>query len=888
MSSRALRRLQREQEEQKDLALLQEENASETDEEQDQDELPHLADHLQKKGNAFDFLNSANDEESDDDDDDDHQPEKTLNEVESSKDLRKVGGVTAQDSGDGVGDQSDRPRKKKSKKKKKKAAKGKASQSHTPAPEIAKEQPELDEIDLALKSLKVKGEEASEDGQKPALDTGLQRLYKVLATDSKHLNALNEMKKLFGNIVLETENEGEARPAGRRRGRRQELVDLGGALAGINSPASRGQRLAGLVLRKNIFMPGKEEWPKGTSGGLGMEIVERAEDFTIEYRFVHNKIYQGVQRQFDTCVESMDPQRMIQLLQFNRELYDGNDSLNYCLCLAAYHISTLLQVAEIAKHQGDHSVSADLLERALFTFGRSVHTTFQTALSEGKARLDFRRPENREFWLAAWRYITSLGKRGTWRTAYEWSKLLLSFDPEGDPYRMRMIIDQLAVRGGQFEQFIDLASTPTSVVDWGQKSPNIQISLAMAHYKVKQGEESRRILSLAVKNYPWVFDRLIKELNIENIKNSTWGQVPRTPYEELQTATYVERAKDIWNTPEALSLLVEVIETTKLTESPPPPNSEDVITINEARHILLSEVPSLLALLPRTFTTQRTSASDPLPPEDNLPSYGSFLDVEQDETEPIEQETQASRQDTGTVRSWVVRMLSRLGIQPEAANGTEGSEEQQEDVNAQQELSQGVNEVVQAMENQELPLREMIDRGAQLGWIEGDQLALEFPAGAWDDLLPQNRNRANVEDNDSEIESEAVQNLLVQAARPERNVPAAGRLPQAPAPESRTDETTAESSSQEPNNPAAYDDEANQRWLAGRGMLRLKDFIAEHGSDEKVWQHSPSVDTTPATEYVRRLRQLRERSSKDFILNYALKQGAGAEATDLIKRLLGQ
>ena len=98
-----------------------------------------------------------------------------------------------------------------------------------------------------------------------------------------------------------------------------------------------------------------------------MELVERLDDGTIEYRFVHNTVYQDVQRQFMSCVESMDPQRMISMLVYN-----------------PYHVSTILQVSEIAKQQGDHSVSGDLLERALFTFGRSVNASFTNALSEEK------------------------------------------------------------------------------------------------------------------------------------------------------------------------------------------------------------------------------------------------------------------------------------------------------------------------------------------------------------------------------------------------------------------------------------------------------------------------------------------------------------------------
>src|SRR4051812_34051130 len=46
----------------------------------------------------------------------------------------------------------------------------------------------------------------------------------------------------------------------------------------------------------------------------------------------------------------------------------------------AYHISLLLQVSKIAKDQGDHSLSSDLVERALFTFGRVSLSSFSTKL----------------------------------------------------------------------------------------------------------------------------------------------------------------------------------------------------------------------------------------------------------------------------------------------------------------------------------------------------------------------------------------------------------------------------------------------------------------------------------------------------------------------------
>ncbi|MCJ1308431.1 hypothetical protein MMC25_002084 [Agyrium rufum] len=593
MSSRALRKLQRERELQQQQTKQSDSGAFTEDESNEDGSTSeiHNGPVQPSKLNAFSMLDAAEDEEADIEKDTDEE------DAEEEEGTREAGAPVNDGQAELVG-------KKKSRKKKKKKGKKKSD-----APAVVKEEQapdsQLDDIDLALRDIKVREGISDDTKQRPLQpDDATKEMFSLLASDARALNATNEMKKLFGNLILEGEEGDRPGPApGRRRGRGPQQVDLGAALAGRNSPASRGQGLAGLALRRNVFMQGKEEWPKGTSGGLSMDSVEELWDFTTEYRYRHNKAYQDVQRQFAGCVESYDPQRMISLLQFN-----------------PYHISTLLQVSDIAKHQGDHSVSGDLLERALFTFGRAVHSSFPNTLSKGAARLDFRYPENREFWLAGWRYISNLGQRGTWRTAYEWAKLLYSLDPEGDPYCMFWIMDQLALRGGQFENFLQLISARHSYFNL-KTQPNISISKGLAEFRMKQSQECRKSLTSAIGQFPWIFARLFQELGIDRLPKSIWGKQPRTDWEKLHTEAYVSRAKDLWDTPETITLLTEVAETVRDAGKLPIPDNE--VSLEEARHIILSDTPSLISFVPRRYTSARTSASDPLPPEDNETSYNT-------------------------------------------------------------------------------------------------------------------------------------------------------------------------------------------------------------------------------------------------------------------------
>ena len=175
---------------------------------------------------------------------------------------------------------------------------------------------EMDEIDLALKSLSTTHGSYAISNVKEDEDN--VELYRLLSIEPKNLNALNEMKRLFGNVVLEGDNERlETGPTRNRRSGQVELT-IDEALSARNSPLSEGRGLTGLALRRNVFMLGKEEWPRAASGGLGMEVVEKSHHGTIQYRFLHNPFYQNVQAQFSSCAASMDPQRMINLLQYNR------------------------------------------------------------------------------------------------------------------------------------------------------------------------------------------------------------------------------------------------------------------------------------------------------------------------------------------------------------------------------------------------------------------------------------------------------------------------------------------------------------------------------------------------------------------------------------------
>ncbi|KAF2166942.1 hypothetical protein M409DRAFT_66457 [Zasmidium cellare ATCC 36951] len=574
MSSRALRKAQREKEEQDRLKQLEEE--AQDLEEDDEDEEPAAK---APRKSAFAML--QDEEEADED-----EPGDEADGTETAPAEALPAHVTAKSS---------------SKKKKKKKAKAKINEH---ASDETPSDKQLDEIDAALKELSTKGNSAHLGITAAGVDPAMDEASRLLVIDTNHLHAQNEMRRLFGRAALESQEEEQpeqqAVGGNRRQQRRVQQVGLAQALRGQRADGRSGG-LAAMALRRNIFISGKEEWPVATGGGLGMEVEEKRADGTVLYRFVHNTVYQDVQSQFETCVASMDPNRLVALLRLN-----------------PYHISTLLQVSEIAKSESDHATSGDLLERALFSFGRAIHSTFAKNLSEGKARLDFRRAENREFWLASWRYMQNLTMRATWRTVYEWARLLLSLSPEDDPYALWLVLDQYALRSRQDLDYLNM-SRNASFKGVHNDMPNVQLSQGLAEHRAGNQGKGKQALFTAIGRFPWVVARLMHELGLD-APPAVWGKEPRTQKEKFHAELYAIYAKDLWNTPEASNLLVEVASAVP-ADTPAAPVNADEITRNEARHALLSDNTTLIALVPRKFTAQLESSSDPLPPDDAFMSY---------------------------------------------------------------------------------------------------------------------------------------------------------------------------------------------------------------------------------------------------------------------------
>ncbi|KAF7545095.1 hypothetical protein G7Z17_g9429 [Cylindrodendrum hubeiense] len=333
-----------------------------------------------------------------------------------------------------------------------------------------------------------------------------------------------------------------------------------------------------------------------------MREVERAEDGGwTEYAYVHEGDYDAVQAFFFGCVQIGDPMRMVHLLQ-----------------QVPYHVSTLLQVSSVAKQDQNMALAAELCERALFTFGRVTTSAFRQNIEQGRARLDFRRPENRQFWLAGYHYLKSLIRKGTYRTALEWAKLLYTLDPR-DPYAMRHFIHPLAIRAHEAGWLVDFLDEVEATGD-NRDTVYLRQSVVLAKLQMGDADGARAELAAGMRRVPWLYCELFQELNLDT-PPSIWGISADSNARSFWVKLYIHQAKDLWNNAQATGLLQSVAKDLDKVDLSLLPVDDAPADLGATRLAYLEGQTSLLTVAPRELLdSQPNYEFDPLPPpeEENI------------------------------------------------------------------------------------------------------------------------------------------------------------------------------------------------------------------------------------------------------------------------------
>ncbi|CAE6444967.1 unnamed protein product [Rhizoctonia solani] len=211
----------------------------------------------------------------------------------------------------------------------------------------------------------------------------------------------------------------------------------------VNS--SKPTQRASKVSRSHLTRPTQQWGLAGTPHGISMvpmdDYERRRKGYTRDgeqwWNVEHSIDYKRTQLKFLNCVTLSEPSALFALYRSE-----------------PWHIDTLLQIGEIMKHQEELSQAAEFVERAIYAFEHAFPVAFD--ITGGSSRLDFDRIENRPLFLALHRHVSSLSRRGTPRTAFEFARLLFALDPIGDPHGAAFYLDYLSAKAGMGQWFLDV------------------------------------------------------------------------------------------------------------------------------------------------------------------------------------------------------------------------------------------------------------------------------------------------------------------------------------------------------------------------------------------------------------------------------------------------
>uniref|UniRef100_A0A8C8FMW2 Transcription factor 25 (basic helix-loop-helix) n=1 Tax=Oncorhynchus tshawytscha TaxID=74940 RepID=A0A8C8FMW2_ONCTS len=407
----------------------------------------------------------------------------------------------------------------------------------------------------------------------------------VLYVEHRNLNPETELKRYFGaRAVL-----GDQRPRQRQR-----------------------------QFHRSTWMTiPKDTWPRFSRPGISMTLLE-SRDGLQYFTFEHSRDYQQIQFKFLDSVESMDPNNIVVRLH---PRYFHLSLINYCV------------------------VCVCVSERALYSFECAFHPV--CSLTSGTSRLDYLRPENRAFYLAVYKHMMFLERRGCPRTALEYCRLILSLDPDSDPLCMLLLIDFLSLRSREYNFLLRLYQ------DWEvhrnlSQLPNFAFSVALSHFHLSQedqteSEERERLkhkadllLQDALIMFPGVLMPLLDLCTVQPdaavSSHDFFGpRSQQSPALAELVSLYVGRTHTLWREGGVLLWLEECVREVLRRVDAKDPLVEDCqnkrkqryqsAPLNIHRHVILSEIKEATSTLPLEVTTQSVMGFDPLPPLDSVVSY---------------------------------------------------------------------------------------------------------------------------------------------------------------------------------------------------------------------------------------------------------------------------
>jgi len=310
----------------------------------------------------------------------------------------------------------------------------------------------------------INGESAERPSSLATTSSGFasgKSVFSVLRLRREDLNSEKELARKFGKrVVRGVENESAAENRSR---------------AGRNRILQRYPNIATSFQRERCrtFVTAKEDYFVAKGAGLKMEKKVEKDGVTY-FSYQVGGEYARAQESFAMCVESYSPDNLLRLAQTQ-----------------PYHVDTLLQLAELQARTGEAENALPTIERVLFILEASFHPSFRPWDGDGLCRMKLEDGCNASFFVAVWRYLHLVARRGSLETAYSLCKLLLLINPTSDPMGVRLCLDYYGIRARQYEEVIEYVEVFATSNDKNMLFflPNLLFTRALSLFHLKGKEE---------------------------------------------------------------------------------------------------------------------------------------------------------------------------------------------------------------------------------------------------------------------------------------------------------------------------------------------------------------------------------------------------------------
>lgn len=384
---------------------------------------------------------------------------------------------------------------------------------------------------------------------------------------------------------------------------------------------SRNNGAMGKLFGPKYIVKPDPAWPPMQNKGLKFEMVRTYDDGTLILYLKYTRAYALDQISFLHSTEMGD-------FVSNMLLLHGSP----------YHLCSLLQASDILRSENKIDMADEFLKRSIYAVQFALPSSIN--VFSGKITMPYSHYENRAFHIALLKIIDLTVSKGCWDAAMEFSKFLLSLDPNEDPLAVLSIIDYYAVRSKQMGWYLDLIASD-DYFPLMDELPNNMYSVALSHYELhliskktmqqqpnSAGDyhlkESNALLRKAILKYPSAVYELKRycKWNNPKIEGPKFNRDDVDHRSKVFIALFAKHSHTMWKIPEIYSWLTKNIDAVfddiplpdKNFDNGEPDDIDTSSLVPLYRRILVStEDPYLRGLIPKKYVSGTINLLDPIP-----------------------------------------------------------------------------------------------------------------------------------------------------------------------------------------------------------------------------------------------------------------------------------